>query len=801
LSFLVIIYAMPSCTLPHLFRLPLLLALASGFAAQVVSQTAATQTTDTVELAAAGDAWTDDNLDAPLHELDALTVQGRALSDYAPAAPPSVGGPMGLTVKETAQAVSVVTEQRMQDQGLKTATDVMRWVPGVNIGSRSNDQESLTARSRGYTLDNLMVDGQPVGSTKDTSGDLSLYESVEVLRGAAGLFAGSGASGSPGGAISLVRKKPTRSAQLKLSASAGAWDHYTGSVDVGGPLLESGRVRARGIVSWTNRKFDYDFAYRKNLTAALALDVDLTADTTLTVGADREMRRYLGAQRREAFRLWDGSDPGNHKHGRSSVMPWGGTTREEYSGYVKLDHVFANHWNLKLNYTRKQYRTRGDYTNVSSSYDGDTQKIFHYMTNVYSKSKNWNEAFSADFGGDFDLLGREHKFIVGYNYQSQWSRALVNPNANDRAAGGWYLGYDSTDNLVLLDDFEAYHNFDPSQYPRLPNKLDETRIRLTRPIRQSGFYGNVRLKLLDPLALTGGVRVSRYQRDGQIETWRDPGAANYLTGAYKQTRIVTPFAALSYEINERHTAHISYAEIFAAQNRYDVHGDFVSPETGSNKEIGLKSDWNQGRLSTTLTVYQVDKVNGSWIVTPSPCPILETRYGIKAACYAADNHERVRGVDVELTGQLTDNWNVSVGLSWLKTEYLKRTDNGGTTSNTQGQEWSRNDPTRLLKIWSLYRLPGAAAKWRVGVGVQMQNRTWWASNSSLYYRLTDYNNPKTRVTRPGFRIDRGGYAMWNAMVSVDLSKSWQAQLNVENLTNKRYVDSFNRTRSTTSTTR
>jgi len=76
--------------------------------------------------------WTDGDEDAPLYELAALTVQGLVAADYTPAAPPVVGGPMGLTMKETAQSVSVVTEQRIKDQGLTTATDVMRWVPGVS---------------------------------------------------------------------------------------------------------------------------------------------------------------------------------------------------------------------------------------------------------------------------------------------------------------------------------------------------------------------------------------------------------------------------------------------------------------------------------------------------------------------------------------------------------------------------------------------------------------------------------------------------------------------------------------------
>jgi len=748
--------------LPHWHAAPLVVAISLDLLAPAHAQTT--------------------NAQQAVTELDSVTVQAAAVSVYTNNAPASVAGPMDLSLKETAQSVSVINEQRMRDQGLNTPNDVLRWVPGVNISSGAG-QEGLSANARGFSLNNIMVDGQSLGGSGSIGSDLSLYESVEVLRGAAGLFAGSGNDGSPAGAISLRRKRPTRQWQAMTQLSAGSWDNYQATLDVSGPLVSSGRLRGRGIVSRVDRKFDYDFAYRKSSTAGLTLELDATDSTVLSVGGDMEKRDYLSGQRRSAFRNWDGSDPGNHYHGRSNVMPWGGVQRDSYSSFVKLEHFFSNYWNLKLNYTRQHYSSDSEYTNISTNYDGDTEQPYHYLSSSWGRSRNWSAAFSADLTGDFEWFNREHKFVLGYNYQSNWSRSVRTPSLAQRQKEGWYYGYN-------WDDYRQFIDFDDLSYTDLPYRptlMDESRIRLSKPIRQTGFYTNLRLQLLDSLYLTTGARWSTYQRRGTDDTFNNP---RKITGAYEQKGIFTPFAALSLDVGQRHTVHFSYAEIFKPQNSYDLNGDIVDPLTGENWEIGLKSEWNDGLLTSSVNLYQLDRVNGTWKAIDSPCPIVMERWGIEASCNVADDHQRTIGTDFELMGQITPNWDVSVGASWLKTKYLRWTNSYGKTSSSEGKSWSRNNPTKQLKIWSMHRLTD---RLRAGIGLRAQDRTWndmGGPGRNGHLGLTSNTRNKTR---PSFRLHRPGYTVFNAMLAYDINQTWQAQLNIENLTNKDYLHSFEST--------
>ncbi|WP_256590418.1 MULTISPECIES: TonB-dependent siderophore receptor [Pseudomonas] len=142
-----------------------------------------------------------------------------------------------LSLRETPQSVSVVTRKRMDDKAMTSISDVVKSAPGLFL-SNSSGVGRPSFSSRGFDVDNIMYDGFPTSFlTYLPSGEanLAMYDRVEIVRGATGLTQG---AGNPGGAINLVRKRPTHQFQGTLTGSAGSWDDYTGTLDVGGPHNE-----------------------------------------------------------------------------------------------------------------------------------------------------------------------------------------------------------------------------------------------------------------------------------------------------------------------------------------------------------------------------------------------------------------------------------------------------------------------------------------------------------------------------------------------------------------------------------
>jgi len=444
---------------------------------------------------------------ADTQTLKPVTVEAKEIPEYLPHTPPSVSGPMPLSLRETPQSVSIITEERMRDEGLVSAADALSRTTGVTF-SFHNSQEGVHANARGFRIQNVMIDGLALqGSQTKMSADLALYEQVEVMRGPAGLFTGSGAAGSPAGSINLVRKRPSRERRTTVQVSAGSWNNYRTMVDASGALNASGNLRGRGIVSYVDRDFFYDFGYRKNLTLGGSVELDLTRSTLLTFGLDWETRKARVASPSH-FRNWDGSDPGGRRKG-SRGLPWGEAEYDEYGAFIELEHQFANHWNLKTHYTRKQGNTFQDYGNITHYTDNKIGEYRKYISSTFGKSKDWDEGFSTNLNGKFDLLGRSHDFVAGFNMESNRRRVLNIPNSQ--------RGYGNAGGKSQLEIID-FPIADYSRYPWLPSYPDWSRIDFHEPDRQSGWYANFRFNVSDPLKIMAGARVSRFS-DGGISKY------------------------------------------------------------------------------------------------------------------------------------------------------------------------------------------------------------------------------------------------------------------------------------------
>lgn len=161
---------------------------------------------------------------------------------------------LGLSIKETPQSVSVLSNQLIKDLNLKDVNSALQYAPGIAV---RNDTGRLRINSRGFDVDNIQEDGiassvsssvqGPLGYSKEFT-DLEFYDRVEVLRGAAGLTQ---SNGEPGGTVNLVRKRPTSEFAFNTSLNLGSWDNYRGTFDISNSLNESGSVRGRliGVLS------------------------------------------------------------------------------------------------------------------------------------------------------------------------------------------------------------------------------------------------------------------------------------------------------------------------------------------------------------------------------------------------------------------------------------------------------------------------------------------------------------------------------------------------------------------------
>ncbi len=630
-----------------------------------------------------------------------------------------------LTPRETPQSISVVTRQKMDDFGLNNIDDVMRQTPGITVSAYDTDRNNYFAR--GFSINNFQYDGIPstarnVGySAGNTLSDMAIYDRVEVLKGATGLLTG---AGSLGATINLIRKKPTREFKGHVELGAGSWDNYRSELDLSGPLTEAGNVRGRAVAAYQDRHSFMDHYERKTNVYYGILEIDLSPDTLLSVGADYQDNDPKGSGWSGSFPLFDSQ--GNRNDVSRSFN--NGTTWSSWEQYTRtvfanLEHDFANGWVGKVQFDHKI----NGYHAPLGAIMGDWPAVDNSAMIVAQKYTGETKSNSLDMylSGPFQLLGREHELVLGTSASfSRW-----------QGKSYWNLiGYDNTtddfpnwDGEIGIPDWGA-----PSQY------IDDK-------TRQLGSYMTARFNVTDDLNLFLGGRVADYRVTGLNPTIRESG------------RFI-PYVGAVYDLDDTYSVYASYTDIFMTQDSWyrDSDDQLLEPNEGQNYELGLKAEYFEGRLNASLAYFEIHEDNRAEedaFYNSNPTNP-EVFFAYKAIS------SKTKGYEAEISGELAPGWQVQAGY----THKIIRDDSGNKVST-----W---EPQDQLSLYTSYRFQGALDRLTVGGGARWQGNSW--------QRV--YNNPRSEWEK----FSQEDYWLVDLMARYQITDDLSASVNVNNLFDKTY---------------
>ena len=618
-----------------------------------------------------------------------------------------------LTMRETPQAVTVITRQRMDDQAMTSVNDVVKNTPGLFL-SQSSGPGRHTYSSRGFDIDNMMFDGIPSsysGYANSVQPNLAMFDRVEVIRGATGLVTG---AGNPSAAINFVRKRPTATPQVSITGAAGSWDDYRGEFDASSALNDSGTLRGRVVGSYRDAN-----SFRKGEESDHGLfyaigEADLSEATTATLGFSR--------QNEQTNYFWGGlpiGADGHHLDLPRSTYPgsdWENKKLQIDTVFGEVEHRFDNDW--KLHVAGSSSTLNGEFSGTYlSRYAGPLETTAYQSHNTDKQT-----AVDGFASGPFEAFGRTHELVVG---------------ASNRV-------YDAT-----TKEYDPYTTAWPIGAP----KPDFVRDGKTRNVTtQDAVYLTTRLSLTDPLTLILGSRLDWYDYDDRT-----------TDGDYKVTRNLTRYAGLIYKLDDHHSVYASYTDIFTPQTSKDLSGKVLKPIVGENYEVGIKGEYFNGALNTSLAVFQMDQSNRSTLAQDQRgCPVM--------TCYNASGKVRSQGVDMELQGALTENWQLGAGYTYTRTHYIK--DENPANNN---QQFKTDTPEHLFKVSTVYRLQGPLEKLRVGGNVYWQSRMY---------------NDVVLASGGSYRLQQGGYAVTDLMAGYEVNQHLDLQVNANNIFDRVYYSAI-----------
>lgn len=626
------------------------------------------------------------------------------------------------------QAITVITRDFMQDQSMQSIADAVRYVPGVQAAQGEGNRDQLVLRGNQTTGD-LFVDG--LRDDIQTYRDLYNTDRIEVLKGANGMIFGRGGAG---GVVNRVSKKAGWDPVKDLSVSYGSFDHRRISADYGQGLSEELAFRLNAVYENSNSYRDGVELRRYGVTPTFTIKPGDKTEIVLSAEyfkderiADRGVPSFIGS---------DNSNLNNRPYrindydkffGNAKLSP---TETETVAFNAAISHAFDNGIQVK-NSTRLAYYDKY-YQNVFANSEvrsNGTLSLAAYR----DETKRENLINQTDITYALKTGSIEHKLLGGVEIN-------VQDTTNNRTAPTG----SSTDNGTFANTVSASSPF-------------ATPVNFNRLVRdQKSDFTVMGMYLQDQIIFNPQWQAIVGLRHDHIDT----DFVNLVSNQNINTsnNLLSPRAGLIYKPSENSSLYASYSTSYVPRAGDQLIGLTVTaasfkPEKFINKEIGVKWDVTSN-LALTAAVFKLEREN---VLAADP-----TNTGNSILL----NGQETTGVELGASGKVTDQWQIMGALTLQDGEITERQANA-TAANVinKGADLALT-PTRTFSLWNKYQINDM---WAVALGV--------VSRSEMY----------AATPTAGASTVLPGYTRFDAAIFAKLSPQWDAQINIENLTNKDYA--------------
>ncbi|WP_448556738.1 TonB-dependent siderophore receptor [Thalassotalea montiporae] len=599
---------------------------------------------------------------AATQDVEVIEVTGRAQQFYLDTNT-SVGTKAPADIIDLPMSVDVITNQLIVDQAARNITDLYRSIAGVSEFSYSG------VTFRGFRDDaNVFYDGVRGDPYSGFSvPQVFNVERIEVLKGpATALYGG----GEPGGMINYVTKKPTFTEKRELNFTVGNRSLAGASVDMTGGITD--KLAFRFGAFYEEEDSFRDNADSENTEIAGGLLYEFDADTSLTATFDY-VEQNLGGNRLRGVPVDDnGNFIVDREYNANEKFDY--QDLEALTLQATLKHSFTDNLNVNAtvrymdNEREQAYHESRSWVDVNG--DGEANIDDETIRREYRDQYRANEELSltVDFVYEHELAGMANQLLFGGDYHdvdTEYDYLRARYEA------------DGVGNLNIFNP--NYGETDPSTY----NLRDLNRDGIKR--ERNSFYVQDRLSLTEQWTIMLGARFDQFDE------------TNKESGNSYDDNDVTYRAGVTYKPMDDFSLYASYSESFnpVSPNDFEEGAGELDPTTGDQIEVGAKKYWLDGRIFTTIAIYQIDKEN---LVIGNP-DFVDNDETPNIPALINFGLVESDGVELTLVGDLTDNLSITANYAYNDTRVTR-----GDTRNISGSGKFVNAPMHQAGLWTRYEL-------------------------------------------------------------------------------------------------
>ena len=608
------------------------------------------------------------------------------------------------------QVIDSVKTAHLSAYGINDLGTALSGIPNVGDGG---DTRFDSLRIRGFDASyDFFLDG--VRDDSQYKRDLHNIERIDVLKGPAAVLYG---RGSQGGIVNRISKVPIHGHRSSVEAKGSSDDTRSLYADLSTDPTDAVSTRLNLGTE------DYN-SFRDGVSGSRTL---FAPSVSWQLNPDLN---WLAAYEYSRFdRTPDRGIPGL---GGRPVPVDRATTYGAKGDYIddrthtlrsKLDYALDDHWQLR--HTTHLFQLHSQFDNTFlTGYDAGTDKV---------KRARWQQDLTTrnlfnntEVEGDFTALGLEHRLLVGVELGSQ----RRDPTLHTAAQSG-----PGSKPVPALDRRNPDRNQRHDGHIRLSSR-NHTEV------ESRAVYVQDQLRFNEHWQLLGGLRYDQFD----IET------TNRIKGISERrsSRSASPRIGVIWTPLTDHSFYASWTKTFSPAGGRLIgitpgtpsNSNDLSPELTRQKEIGVKSDWLDQRLSTILAVYETELYNRRTTDPDNP------------DLYVLTGEQRSRGMELTATGNVIGDWYLRSGLGVQNAVIVK--DNNGLQGNRVTNVAKRNGSVFI--------------SWKPKVG--------WHAESGVTFVGQRYADRANSTILPG-------YGRWDALAGYR-EKDWSLTAALKNVADKRH---------------
>lgn len=617
-------------------------------------------------------------------------------------------------LRDIPQSIQVVPKQVIEDQRANRLEDVVRNVSGVSVGdSFGNTIDRFNIR--GFAQETVLKDGFRQNSFGQGIVNIDQLERVEVLKGPASVLYG---NLEPGGVINLVTKKPLRDPYYATDLEIGSYGYLKTDLDFSGPFDRNEQLLYRLNASYEAedgwRDFERDVS-RRAIAPRIRWQIAKSTSLSVNFGYLNEERPF------DRGLVAIGDEVADIPYDRIFQDPDAEATIEQYDVNYQLEHQFGDRWQIRnsgriLSSDTFDFKLDSDFSQDSGILDRSWASNSDLIEN-YSLQTNIDGKFSTSF--------LKHQILFGIDLDRATSvgsqrRLPGEPNFPTNI-------FSSQETSVSRPDLSELTLF----------SRDES-----RRSDLLGIYLQDQIDLFKDLKVLIGGRFDLFEQNS-IDFTTD-------TSTSQSGNRFSPRVGIVYQPSQQISLFTSYSQSFNPDEfSIDANNSFLEPSIGEQFEVGIKGDFLDGKLSSTLAAFQINKSN---VATSDPDnPDFSIAVG----------EVRSRGIELDVTGEIVPGWNVVAAYALTDAEITE--DNFYSVGNQLS-----NVPENSVSLWTSYEIQKGNLK-----GLGLSTGAFFVGD-----RQGDLDNSFTLPSY--FRADAGLF--YRRM-------NWQANLNFQNLFDASYIRS------------